>query len=104
MVREQFIRLKNDIVIFDPVEDKMVTVKSSFVNPKKVKDDDILLCSDFFIHGKEVKIPVAEHGNWVQFKVDSFMDDLSQGLINKLLLKRIMVLENKLAKTSSILK
>lgn len=104
MVKEQFIRLKKDIVIFDPIEDKMAIVQSSFIDPDKVEDDDVLLCTDFFVHDKAINIPVKEHGNWVQFRADTFMDDLSQGLINKLLLKKIMVLENKLKKASSVLK
>jgi hypothetical protein len=104
MVKDQFIRLKNNMVIFDPIEDKMAIVKSSFIDPDKVEDDDVLLCHDFFVADKEISITVKEHGNWVQFRADTFMDDLSQGLINKLLLKKIMVLETKLKNASLSLK
>lgn len=98
MIKDQFIRLKEGMLIFDPVENKMCTVQSSFIDPTKVNDDDVLICEDFFIADKQILIPVSEHGNWGQFRVDTFMDDLSQGLINKILLKKIMILEVKLRK------
>jgi len=104
MKREQFIRLMKDVIIFDNVNDKMCIVKSSFIEPDEVKDDDELICLEFFMQNTDTIIPVSECENWTQFRVDAFMDDLSQGLINKLLLKKIMMLEVKLKNASAALK
>jgi len=104
MKREQFIRLKKDMIIFDNIKDRMFIVKSSFINPDEVKDEDELICIEFFMQRNEDKIQVSNSENWTQFRVDSFMDDLSQGLINKLLLKKIMILETKLKNAGQALK
>lgn len=103
MTRDQFIRLKKGIIIFNTIEDKMVIVQSSFLDPSKVEDKDELICLEFFMQKKEVKIQTSEYDNWKQFRMDSFMDDLSQGLINKLLLKKIMIIESKLKNVTSAL-
>lgn len=103
MTRQEFISLKSEQIIYNNVENKMIIVKSSFIDPEKVKDSDLLRGIEFFMQKIESNIPVLEYDNWNLFNHDTFMNDLSQGLMNKLLLKKIMILESKLKNASKAL-
>ena len=106
MEKIQFINLKKGMIIYNNDNDQVMIVESSFVEPslKKIKDSDLIVCTEFFMKKEVVQIPVSEHNKWKQFQIDFFMEDMNQNLINKFLLKRIMVLEAKLLTISNILK
>ena len=104
MTRQEFISLKAEQIIYNNTDNKIVIVKSSFIDSEKVKDLDNLKCLEFFMQKTEVNVPVQEYEKWNIFNHETFMDDLSQGLMNKLLLKKIMILESKLKNASIALK
>lgn len=103
MTRNQFVNLKPGIIIFNNIDNLMVTVNSKFINIDNINNDEDLTCEDFFIHDNIINIKVFDHLKWKQFQVSSFMKDLNQSLINKILLKKIIILENKLKNIKQVL-
>jgi len=105
MTKSQFINLKPKTVIFNNDERLMFIVESSFINPSLdiIKDSDVLICKEFFLQKESIGILVEDCKKWTQYRLDTFLDDLDQKIINKLLFKKILHLETKLKTISNIL-
>jgi len=104
MTRGQFTLLTKQNLIYNNDKSLLLKVNSIFIDPNDVEDEDVLICVDFFNKNKTYQIEASEHKEWDIFIEQTFLSDVNQDIINKILLKKIMLLEQKNITISNILK